>query len=512
MLFAGGATRGASTVAPLTGPIGQVIRSRTGVTQQLWEMRRKLDNSRRDATRFPEGNLPKAPSASSLCIELPLGSDPELRDQYLSWRGSVRLGRLLEDADAFAGTVAFLHCDDALSHTAPQRLVTASIDRIDMRRPVPVEDLAMCGNVTWAGRSSLRVSMSLGPRSKAASSSTSRPMEDPVLTASFVFVAVDEQGKATPVNPLTPTNDAEQARFDAAAAAAQTRRSERSSSLERTAPRSDEAALIHQLLMADGWGDSRTHGDGGAAGSPGIAAAAAAAEAAAAAAAAKASGPAGGEVECSATGPIQLRSTVVTTNTLTQPQERNTAGKVFGGFLCRKAFEVAHSAASLFALRSGVDCVPLLVAADNITFDRPVEVGRLLTFSASVVYTGASADNGDGGPQRADAWPTEGQLCQVRAETTVLDMSSGARSTSNTFQFTFLCSPRQSRSAIAGGASRVPGVDASGIPDASLGAELLAVRPETYPDAMLFLDGRRRLRASVDIGRTIDSSLVPPRA
>ena len=33
---------------------------------------------------------------------IPLGSDPKLRDRYLTLHGGVRIGRLLEDMDIFA--------------------------------------------------------------------------------------------------------------------------------------------------------------------------------------------------------------------------------------------------------------------------------------------------------------------------------------------------------------------------------------------------------------------------
>jgi len=412
-------------------------------------------------------------------VELPLGSDEEVREQYLSWRGTVRFGKLLEDADAFAGTVAFVHCDDGNAETAPQRLVTAAVERIDVRRPIPVDDMVLCGNVTWTGRSSLRVGMSLGRKEDAASASTSSPIRDPVLTASFVFVALSADGSPTQVNPLSPGTELERSRFEDGARAVARQRADRAASLDSTAPGDEESELIHRLLVSGRGGAGRAATSVPA--SPGVAAAAV-----------DLSGP--GD-DC-----VLLSSTSVTTSTLTQPQERNTAGKVFGGFLCRKAFEAAHTAASLLALRSGVDCVPELVGADNITFDRPVEVGRLLTLSASVVYTGAEGDEGEasGSAGAGDGVAVSaGQMCHVRADATVLNMTTGEQTTSNAFHFTFLCSPGRSRS--------LPGTAGAGAGRTTL----RPVRPETYADAMAFLDGRRRLRRSLSIGRSIGSALVP---
>lgn len=49
------------------------------------------------------------------------GSDPIVRDQYLNFRGGLRFGKLLEDIDAFAGNIAFMHCDDGNPTTKAHR-------------------------------------------------------------------------------------------------------------------------------------------------------------------------------------------------------------------------------------------------------------------------------------------------------------------------------------------------------------------------------------------------------
>jgi hypothetical protein len=52
-----------------------------------------------------------------------------VRDQYLNFRGGLRFGKLLEDIDAFAGNIAFMHCDDANPNTKAHRssLTTLSL-------------------------------------------------------------------------------------------------------------------------------------------------------------------------------------------------------------------------------------------------------------------------------------------------------------------------------------------------------------------------------------------------
>ena len=50
-----------------------------------------------------------------------------------------------------------------------------------------------------------------------------------------------------------------------------------------------------------------------------------------------------------------------------QPQQRNIHGRIFGGFLMRKAFELAFSNAYAFA-----GAAPLFVEVDHVDFFRPV--------------------------------------------------------------------------------------------------------------------------------------------
>ncbi|CAF4769921.1 unnamed protein product, partial [Rotaria magnacalcarata] len=49
--------------------------------------------------------------------------------------------------------------------------------------------------------------------------------------------------------------------------------------------------------------------------------------------------------------------------------QRNLYNKIFGGYLMRKSFELAWTAASLFAKQS-----LSTLAVDDIMFERPVEI------------------------------------------------------------------------------------------------------------------------------------------
>ncbi|GAB2294144.1 Acyl-coenzyme A thioesterase 2, chloroplastic [Dionaea muscipula] len=65
-----------------------------------------------------------------------------------------------------------------------------------------------------------------------------------------------------------------------------------------------------------------------------------------------------------------------------QPQQRNIHGHVFGGFLMRKALELAFSTAYAFAGQA-----PRLVEVDHVDFVKPVDVGNLLQFKSSVLHS-----------------------------------------------------------------------------------------------------------------------------
>jgi acyl-coenzyme A thioesterase 9 len=88
-------------------------------------------------------------------------SDPVLREQYRDPWNSIRIGMLLEDLDSLAGSIALKHClDDDDELTRPPLLVTASVDRISIKKPLLIDvDLKIGGAVAWVGRSSMEIRM-----------------------------------------------------------------------------------------------------------------------------------------------------------------------------------------------------------------------------------------------------------------------------------------------------------------------------------------------------------------
>ena len=67
------------------------------------QMRYDLQKYKNGAMQLQTKTVGKAPRESFLQVDLPVHSDPTVRDQYLNFRGGIRFGKLLEDIDAFAG-------------------------------------------------------------------------------------------------------------------------------------------------------------------------------------------------------------------------------------------------------------------------------------------------------------------------------------------------------------------------------------------------------------------------
>lgn len=67
---------------------------------------------------------------------------------------------------------------------------------------------------------------------------------------------------------------------------------------------------------------------------------------------------------------ILLRDTLLENSLICQPQQRNIHGRIFGGFLMNRAFELAFSTAYAFA-----GLVPYFLEVDHVDFLRPVSTG-----------------------------------------------------------------------------------------------------------------------------------------
>jgi len=83
---------------------------------------------------------------------------------------------------------------------------------------------------------------------------------------------------------------------------------------------------------------------------------------------------------------VDLPAHQLTMTVLMTPDTANFSGNVHGGHLLKWLDQVAYACASRYAGRYVVT-----VSVDQVTFRQPIFVGELVTFLASVNYTGTSS-------------------------------------------------------------------------------------------------------------------------
>lgn len=116
--------------------------------------------------------------------------------------GNIHGGEIMKLADSTAGAVATRHSGGPA--------VTAAMDEMAFLHPVHVGDIVRTsGQVNWAGRSS----MEIGVRVEAQPWDSAADEPRHVASAYFVFVAVDEHGRARPVPALEPEGPEEARRL-----------------------------------------------------------------------------------------------------------------------------------------------------------------------------------------------------------------------------------------------------------------------------------------------------------
>ncbi|KAL9457178.1 hypothetical protein AB3S75_006257 [Citrus x aurantiifolia] len=352
------------------------------VTNALWEARSKIFERLLDPPKDapPQSELlTKTPSQSRTSILYNFSTDYILREQYRDPWNEVRIGKLLEDLDALAGTISVKHCSDDDSMTRPLLLVTASVDKIVLKKSISVDiDLKIVGAVIWVGRSSIEIQLEVIQSTKEVSDTSNSV----VLTANFIFVARDSKtGKAAPVNRLSPQTEREKSLFEEAEARSKLRK--RKTGGDRRELDNGEVNRLEALLAE-------------------------------------------GRVICDMPAladrnSILLRDTRLENALICQPQQRNIHGRIFGGFLMLRAFELAFSTAYAFA-----GLMPCFLEVDHVDFLRPVDVGDFLRFKSCVLYT--ELENSDQ------------PLINIEVVAHVTRPEFRSSEVSNTFYFTFTVS------------------------------------------------------------------------
>ncbi|CAM4722619.1 unnamed protein product [Leuciscus chuanchicus] len=181
---------------------------------------------------------------SAIEAHLPLGTQPALREKYLNSHNSVRFGRILEDLDCLGVLICYSHTWNEELQRSPLSIVTALVDKIDMRQNIiyPDCDIKFTGHVTWVGKTSIEAKMHMSQYHNG----TYRD----VLDATFVMVARDPENKrAAFVNPLKPEGPDEEAIFLQGEINKKRRVELSTASLLKVAPTAEERTLVHNLFL-----------------------------------------------------------------------------------------------------------------------------------------------------------------------------------------------------------------------------------------------------------------------
>ncbi|CAJ0587543.1 unnamed protein product, partial [Mesorhabditis spiculigera] len=322
---------------------------------------------------------PRKMADSLARVTVRLSGSGEERRRYLTAKGTVRMGRLLEDLDHYAVWLCYLHNRSDVTKldsppSLPRSIVTGCVDRIGYHGVhLGDRDLILEGHVSWVGRSSMettiRVFQDAGDQSLKQ-----------VLKANFVLVSRDanDLNSVMPVHPLTTTTPEEAAIMHQGAEANRERKYKEKRSLLKVPPTPDEWKALHQIFLSN---LNQTNS--------------------------------GNYTVSLRPGQKWMKNTEMRNTELCFPEFQNIYGKVFGGFLMREAVELAFICAKYFSKGS-----VSLVSTDDILFREAVNIGDLIQFTARVTYT-------------------EKNFMQIRVYAETCDEEFQQTKMTNEFSFTF---------------------------------------------------------------------------
>lgn len=349
-----------------------------------------------------DGLPPRRMKDSYIEVLLPLGSEPALREKYLTVQNTVRFGRILEDLDSLGVLICYMHTKIYSTDMSPLSIVTALVDKIDMCKKSlsPEQDIKFSGHVSWVGKTSMEVRMQMFQAQDNEYS--------PVLNATFVMVARDSENKRPAfVNPIILESPEEEELFQQGEFNKGRRVAFNSTSLLKVAPNAKERTAIHEMFLSTL--DPKTISF---------------------------------QSRILPPNAVWMENSKLKSLEVCHPQERNIFNRIFGGFLMRKAYELAWATACNFG-----GSRPFIVMVDDIMFQKPVEVGSLLFLSSQVCFT-------------------QDKYIQVRVHSEVASLQNKEHMTTNVFHFTFMSEK-----------------------------EVPLVFPKTYGESMLYLDGQRHFNA-----------------
>ncbi|XP_032787008.1 acyl-coenzyme A thioesterase 9, mitochondrial isoform X1 [Daphnia magna] len=309
---------------------------------------------------------------------IPLGTDMSMREKYMTFHKTIRIGRLLEDLDIFAVTLCYRHILNPKQPSnvsiSPYSIVTACVDQIDISH-VPLRhdaDIRLRGHVTWVGKSSLEATMEVDQIDEKTNAWNT------VTNARFVMVSRDPMNKGSAiVNQLLPETEGEKALFRKGEENKERRTQMQTTSLFRKPPSEQERLIIHdQFLRTIDWKSMSF------------------------------------KTRIKPANSVWMADAKLKNMIICHPENRNRFNKIFGGFLMRLAVELAWANCYVYC-----KSLPTVVHVDDILFRKPVEIGSLLYFSSQVVYT-------------------QGHYVMVRVSAEVVQPEDGTHDLTNVFHFT----------------------------------------------------------------------------
>jgi acyl-coenzyme A thioesterase 9 len=263
---------------------------------------------------------------------LPFSTNPDLARRFLARDsdivGNIRFGKILETLDKVAENTALAYIHRFYPGA---RAVTAAVDSIVLRNPANTKhDLVFSAQINHVGKSSMEV----GIRIECLGEGSSH-----LASCYFTMVARSTdsgEAKSLALPPLQYPEEVDVHRYKKAEQRRQAYRDGLAKAEEM--PSHDEYLYLKKL-----------HKEQEQPGFDGIPA-----------------------------GRLVLESTC-----RAYPEQENVPTTIFGGYLIRRAYELAALAAEMVAPNRAVPC-----QVNRINFNQPVLLGDQLKFTARVVYTG----------------------------------------------------------------------------------------------------------------------------
>jgi acyl-CoA hydrolase len=263
---------------------------------------------------------------------LPFSTDPVLARRFLArdgqMVGNIRFGKLLETLDKVAENTALAYVHRFYPDA---RVVTAAVDNIVLRNPGDTNhDLVFSAQINHVGKSSMEV----GIRVECLGAGSGH-----LASCYFTMVARSAdsgEARSLALPPLQYEQDVDVKRYQKAEQRRQNYREGLAKAEEM--PSLDEYLFLKKLHK---------------------------------------------EQETESFNGLRARELVLESTCRAYPEQENVPKTIFGGYLIRRAYELAALAADMVPSHRAVPC-----QVNRINFNQPVLLGDQLKFTARVVYTG----------------------------------------------------------------------------------------------------------------------------